>query len=91
MSQLQDSDIPTNGVAGHNATSIHISYIGGVDKNNKPVDNRTIGQRITMLQLLKVLKEDYPTAVICGHRDFAGVKKACPSFDVATWLKTVGL
>jgi N-acetylmuramoyl-L-alanine amidase len=75
-----DSEI-TNGVAGHNSTSLHISYIGGVDKNNKPLDNRTAAQKRTLLGELAAWKDTYPKAVICGHRDFPGVKKACPSFD----------
>lgn len=80
-----------NGVAGHNAHSIHISYIGGIDGNGVPLDNRTTAQRTTMERLVKELKEQYPEAVVVGHRDFPGVKKACPSFSVATWLKEVGL
>jgi N-acetylmuramoyl-L-alanine amidase len=91
VAHLQDYDKPTNGVAGHNANSIHISYIGGVDKANKPVDNRTAAQLATTIQLLKDLKVLYPHAVICGHRDFPNVHKACPSFDVAAWLREVGL
>jgi N-acetylmuramoyl-L-alanine amidase len=35
----------SNGVAGHNRNSIHISYIGGVDEHNKPIDNRTEEQK----------------------------------------------
>lgn len=88
---LQGYNIPTNGVAGHNATSIHISYIGGVDKNNKPIDNRTPQQLAAMILLITELKALCPNATIRGHRDFPGVAKACPSFDVATWLKTVGI
>lgn len=91
VAKLQEYEKPTNGVAGHNANSIHISYIGGVDKDNRPVDNRTSSQLQRTIQLLKELKVLYPHAVICGHRDFPNVKKACPSFDVATWLKEVGI
>lgn len=88
---LSDYDNPTNGVAGHNANSIHLSYIGGVDKANKPVDNRTTKQKESMIQLITELKAKYPGVIICGHRDFPGVAKACPSFDVKSWLKEVGL
>jgi N-acetylmuramoyl-L-alanine amidase len=65
-----------NGVAGHNATSLHVSYIGGA--NN---DNRTFGQKSTLINVLQEWRKLYPNAKICGHRDFAGVKKACPQFD----------
>jgi N-acetylmuramoyl-L-alanine amidase len=86
---LQPYDKPTNGVAGHNATSIHISYIGGVDKNQKPVDNRTDAQVATMVKLLQELTKLYPNAKVQGHRDFPGVAKACPSFDAPAWWATV--
>jgi len=43
------------------------------------------------MEIVKELKEQFPKAIICGHRDFAGVKKDCPSFDVKKWLKEVGL
>lgn len=91
VAELQDYSLPTNGVAGHNANSIHISYIGGIDRQGKPADNRTQAQRITMERLVRELKALHPDAKVVGHRDFPNVKKACPSFDVATWLKQIGL
>lgn len=78
-----------NGVAGHNYNSIHISYIGGIDAAGKAIDNRTVAQRRAMLDLVRQYKAAYPNAAVCGHRDFAGVRKACPSFDVKTWLRSV--
>lgn len=81
----------SNGVAGHNANSIHISYIGGIDAKGKAVDNRTPEQIGAQIELLKKYKKMFPKAVICGHRDFKGVSKECPSFDVKAWLKCVGL
>jgi N-acetylmuramoyl-L-alanine amidase len=82
-------DQVSNGVGGHNAHSIHISYIGGVDKNGKAIDNRTDAQKTSQISLLKKYHAMFPAAVICGHRDFPGVTKECPSFDVATWLKEI--
>lgn len=76
-----------NGVAGYNTHSIHLSYIGGVDTNDKPLDNRTDAQKEAMFNLIMNLHHQYPQAEIKGHRDFPNVKKACPSFDVKTWLK----
>lgn len=81
----------TNGVKGFNEHSIHISYIGGVDRTGKALDNRTAAQRASMLRLVRELKQAYPNAIVCGHRDFPRVAKDCPSFDVASWLKEVGL
>jgi N-acetylmuramoyl-L-alanine amidase len=83
--------IPSNGVKGYNKNSINISYIGGVDKDNKPIDNRTIEQKNTMLGLVKTLKGKFPNAIVLGHRDFPDVKKDCPSFNVQEWLKTNNL
>jgi N-acetylmuramoyl-L-alanine amidase len=91
ITQLSTLDRPTNGVQGHNAHSIHISYIGGIDRNGKPMDNRTPEQIESMITLLRRLHAMYPQARILGHRDFPGVKKACPSFDVRSWLSGISL
>jgi N-acetylmuramoyl-L-alanine amidase len=77
---LQPINLPSNGVAGHNANSIHVSYIGGVH-GQKAVDNRTEAQKTALLTILRDLKKQFPNAVIQGHRDFPRVAKACPSFD----------
>ena len=79
--QLLEIEKVSNGVKGFNSVSINISYIGGVDSQNKPIDNRTEAQKKALLDLLKKLKKQFPKAIIQGHRDFPGVKKACPSFD----------
>lgn len=79
--RLADDSAITNGVAGHNATSLHVSYIGGVDSKNAPKDTRTRQQKETLLRVLREWKRQYPKAIIQGHRDFPGVRKACPSFD----------
>ena len=65
-----------NGVKGYNRESLHVSYIGGADG-----DNRTPEQKAALLQVLTDWKRTYPEAVIQGHRDFPKVAKACPSFD----------
>ena len=84
--RLQPDDKPTNGVAGHNATSLHVSYIGGVVPGRVAgqriaADTRTQQQKEALLAQLKEWRALYPDAVILGHRDFPGVTKACPSFD----------
>lgn len=89
VADLQPIESPSNGVAGYNHNSIHISYIGGVDKYNKPLDNRTEEQKQSQIELLKKYYAMFPEAVIQGHRDFPGVKKACPSFDVKKWLNEI--
>lgn len=79
--QLLPIEQVSNGVAGFNSELINIAYLGGVDATNKPLDNRTPAQKVTILKLLSDLKKKFPTAIIQGHRDFPNVKKACPSFD----------
>lgn len=64
---------------GHNANSIGICYVGGLDAKGKPKDTRTAAQKATLLTLLKRLKALYPLATIHGHREFAN--KDCPCFD----------
>ena len=65
---------------GHNATSIGICYVGGMDKNKNAKDTRNEAQRKAMDELIQSLMEEYPKATIHGHNEFAA--KACPSFDV---------
>lgn len=84
--QLLPIEKVSNGVAGHNSDSIHISYIGGVDNKGNPVDNRTSAQIKTQKELLLKYHRMFPNAQLVGHRDFKNVKKACPSFDVYKWL-----
>jgi len=68
------------GVKGHNANSIHVCYVGGIDKNKKAKDTRTEEQRETLNTMIGRLVEQYPDASVHGHNEFAN--KACPSFDV---------
>ena len=75
----------SNGVGPQfNPVTINVCWIGGVDTSTKaltPVDNRTHAQRAALRSLLTRLKKQFPDAVIRGHRDFHGVRKACPCFD----------
>jgi len=81
--QLAEEKEVTNGVRGYNSVSIHISYIGGKDE-----DDRTEEQKEAQRVLVKMLRNKYPKAIIQGHRDFDGVSKSCPRFDVKEWLTT---
>ena len=84
---LQPIEKISNGVAGFNHSSIHVSYVGGVDKSGKAKDTRSIEQKEAMLKIVKELKTKFPNAKILGHKDFPKVNKACPSFDVFAWVK----
>lgn len=88
VEQLAKEHEITNGVAGFNSVSIHISYKGGVDKLGNPMDTRTEAQKQAIKTLLIDLRKRYPKAIIQGHRDF-GAKKACPSFDAKSEYKHI--
>lgn len=64
---------------GHNANSIGVVYVGGLDAKGNAKDTRTNAQKDGLLKLLKDLKKLYPKATIHGHREYA--QKACPCFD----------
>lgn len=71
--------------SGQNANSIGICYIGGCAADGKtPKDTRTPAQKAALRDLVELLRTEYPTATVHGHREFAN--KACPCFDVKTDL-----
>lgn len=76
-------------VAKANTGNIGICYVGGCDKAMRPKDTRTDAQKKAMLTLVRTYKARYPGIIIRGHRDWPGVKKACPSFSVHDWLESV--
>lgn len=84
--KLLDEGTNSYGVYAHNNECISISYIGGIDKNGKAEDTRSVAQIRAMYAKIQELKERYPNAEVRGHRDFPNINKACPSFDVRFWL-----
>lgn len=72
-------------VEGHNYESVGVCLVGGINTTGAPENNFTDSQFKTLRELLDKLKVDYPSAKIVGHRDL-DPNKACPSFDVASWL-----
>lgn len=82
-------DEPGAHVQGYNHESIGICMIGGLDAEGNPADNFTQAQYDTLIDTLNNLLIKFPKAEIKGHRDFPGVKKACPCFDVKTWWSLV--
>lgn len=87
--ELLPIELVSNGVKGFNSVTINVCYIGGIDANKKPTDNRTPQQKESLKQILKELKNKFKQAVIQGHRDFPKVKKACPCFDAKNEYKNV--
>jgi len=73
----------------HNAHSIGICYVGGLDVSGRPKDTRTPQQKESMTSLIYSLVGKYPYTYIYGHNELAN--KACPCFDVPAYLKEIGL
>lgn len=80
----RSEDVAGAHTVGHNANSIGVCYIGGVDKNMKAKDTRTAEQKMALHELVAKLKNKYPGTTVHGHNEFAA--KACPSFNVQTEL-----
>ena len=70
---------------GHNAHSIGIAYVGGLDADGRPADTRTEAQSLALLQLVRDFMEEHPISSIHGHNEFAN--RACPCFDVQQWRR----
>jgi N-acetyl-anhydromuramyl-L-alanine amidase AmpD len=92
--KLLDESKVANGVKGYNPNSIHVAWVGGIDKENpEGIDNRTPEQKLALFDLLVKIKLRYKDAMILGHRDISpdlnhnGVVDAwerikdCPCFD----------
>ena len=85
--------------AGNNQNTIGICYIGGLDKNGKPKDTRTMAQKKAINSLLYELLFLYPGRKILGHRDLSPDInkdgkitrnewiKDCPCYDVISECK----
>lgn len=85
-------------VKGHNANSLGICLVGGITASGKPHGEYTEAQWQALHKLLCKLEAKYPKARICGHRDLSPDLngdgsitpnewlKACPCFDVWSWL-----
>lgn len=91
--QTKDYDFIGQHVAGANAETIGIVYIGGLDKKGKGKDTRTQKQKGAIQFRLMELKKQFPALKIRGHRDYSpdldgdGIlepfefMKECPCFD----------
>lgn len=75
-----------------NSHSIAICLVGGSPPNGSKEakaglgeNNYTPAQWASLAKLVISLHAKHPTAVVLGHRDVPGVRKACPSFDAKAW------
>lgn len=87
--ELLSIDKVSNGVKGYNSVTVNVCYIGGIDANQKPIDNRTPQQKTSLLQVITKLKKQFPKAIVQGHRDFPNVSKACPCFNAKSEYKSI--
>ncbi|MBQ0007865.1 MAG: N-acetylmuramoyl-L-alanine amidase [bacterium] len=71
---------------GVNHCSIGICYIGGLDSNGNPKNTLTPEQNDSLVSLISVLREQFPDIKIFGHNEL-NQNKACPCFNVQSWLK----
>lgn len=75
-------------VSGHNAHTIGVCYVGGLDATGKPYDTRTPNQKSSLLSLLKELRKLYPKATIKGHRDYSPDKNGNGTIEPSEWIKS---
>lgn len=79
---------------GHNAHSIGICYVGGLDDSGEPADTRTPAQKSALTKLIYNLITVYRCDVH-SHHDYNS-SKPCPCFDAhgeytTIYQKIVGL
>ena len=92
----RDADTAGAHCYGHNARTIGVVYVGGLEpmREGVPVsklkakDTRTEQQKAELTSLLIDLRRLYPEAKIIGHRHYEK-NKDCPSFDADTAYKYV--
>lgn len=80
----------TNGAAGINSVSRHVVYAGGLASDAKTAaDTMTAEQRDALTAYVRDFHRRFPKVRIVGHNELAA--KACPSFDVQEWLRSIGI
>lgn len=86
---IVDSWEITNGALGMNQSTKHIVYVGGLSENLKAADTRTVSQIATLKSYVEKEVARLNTIKVLGHNQAAN--KACPSFFVPNWLRTIGI
>lgn len=80
----------TNGAKGINSVARHIVYVGGCEPHGQTAkDTRTPAQREALAKFVRNFVSKNPDVKVAGHNQFAA--KACPSFDVPKWLRSIGI
>lgn len=83
--ELEGAHCPEGGM---NRRGVSVCYVGGVDNGGRPKDTRTKEQKLAMESLVRRLMAKFQIRKerVYGHNEFA--RKACPSFDVRTWVRS---
>lgn len=77
-------------VLGHNKNTIAICISGGLDNDGEIKENSFTKDTIMVLDdMIRKIMCMYPDVPISGHRDFKGVKKACPCMDIAEFIEGI--
>lgn len=75
----------SNGARGYNTVSRHVVYVGG----GKGIDTRTASQTSTLETYVKFMILRHPSIKVIGHNQLS--TKECPSFNVPSWLESIGI
>jgi N-acetylmuramoyl-L-alanine amidase len=75
---------------GHNTGSIGWCYIGGMTRDMRSPKNTMTPEQILLAErLIRTLNKYIPSIKHIGHNEVSS--KACPSFNMQTWLNERGL
>ena len=90
----RDVDLIGAHALNHNAHSIGVSYVGGLENSPgvpydklKAKDTRNEKQKKALVDLLKVLRLNFPKANIIGHRDTSPDKNGNGLIEPSEWIK----
>lgn len=75
----------SNGAKGFNGVARHVCYAGG----SNGVDTRTHAQKKALEVYVKYMILRHPNIKVVGHNQLSS--KRCPSFNVAIWLRSIGI
>lgn len=75
----------SNGAKGYNGVARHVCYSGG----SGGTDTRTQAQKYALEIYVKYMLLRHPNIKVVGHNQLSN--KRCPSFNVAMWLRSIGI
>ena len=77
-------------VRGFNRHSIGICYEGGLNEDGKPADTRTAAQRFALIDLLTILRHQYPDIISLVPRFIKHVLALIRERNIQSYKKTAG-